>query len=509
MIFKVTKQEQARINEIVDEEARHEVFIYDEICKGIKDKEEYKYIIDTYAKEREAREKEITYLIEQSEKQRLKDYTEEEIINDAEEKTKGIIPYLCQRIYETLPKEDRLNKNLVFNLNNAFFRITIDYFIQEDMKDILIKRDYKILFKFDAKGLKKYLNENTLKEHRQLLNIYYIKELERRIDSIIDASPYVIYNNKEFEKEKEVSLLDKDNILIYHGKATDLVLNPKNITDLGWKTKDGLFECVTNDIVGFRKGNIKTHQLLMVAIGYFTKNNTHRIAKNLTVQIPLDDFINCFGYESNHSNNSMDDLRKENERIRKYKKRTENEILDSIKILCSHSLTFSEKIKGKAEKYAQVNYFDSAGYIRDGYIVLNFGYTIASILAELPQTSYPLKLLTLGERDSNAYRVGFKISLIANNSNNRKRGNADRITVKKLLEVTDLITIEELTQEGKGRQWKQRIKKYLENALDKNKDITIASWHYERHKKEIGREAACNNGYTDFSDTLIVFKYLY
>lgn len=508
---KALTQYNKQLDLIIKAELEERAYIYNIfIVPGTSD-DAYKTAISSYLDNKEKRERDLAILLDQEEREHLATMSPAEILEDVEAKTRGAITLLCARIEKGLTRADRKNKDLIVNLRGAYFKKSIDGYIEQTIATTPSQTPPKYSFKLDSIGTRDYIMQNVLKNHYAALNNEERRKLENTVNRVLDNSPFILFVDPE--EQTENLLLTSDTLLFYHGQVTDLTINPPSDVNLkGWskETKNGLFECMTNDICNFRVGNVKTHQLFLIAIALFTRQNRKGHSQNLTVKIPVKEYIFLGRSSSNGDTiDSLEEDRRRYERDKKYITRNKKNLAECMDILKSRSISLTEKAKGKLKRYAAVNYFSSV-YFSDGdkNIVLNFTDEMGQLLSGLTLASFPLKLLTFGETEKTAYMVGYKLMLIATSKNNIVRGNANRISVSKLLAATDIVTIEELDRTNDSRHWERRIKRRLEEALKKNMYITISSWHYEDKNETIEFHATKYN-YSDFERLLIVFDYIH
>jgi hypothetical protein len=112
-----------------------------------------------------------------------------------------------------------------------------------------------------------------------------------------------------------------------------------------------------------------------------------------------------------------------------------------------------------------------------GNIVLRFSPELARYLIHAYVMFFPNNLLTLDNRNPNALKIGYKLALHHGLDNNVKKGTADIISVKKLLEIMDIPSYEEVMASDRHVDYK--IIEPLRRSLDSLTDSrVITSWEY-------------------------------
>ena len=151
---------------------------------------------------------------------------------------------------------------------------------------------------------------------------------------------------------------------------------------------------------------------------------------------------------------------------------------EALDTLYSISLEWEEKSKGKVINYTKMRICESQG-INRGIASFTFTADMANYLNQAYIMQYPLDLLSISERNPNAYPIARKLALHHSIDNNHKKGTANIISVAKLLESAPEIPSIEVVRAG-NQSWSDRIKDRLEKALDAI-GHTI-SWEYSNSK---------------------------
>ena len=300
-----------------------------------------------------------------------------------------------------------------------------------------------------------------------------------------------------------------------HGKATDamakmtskdLQINPitGNAT-----IESGEVKLVLNKFNDLQATlGINTHKLLCVGISGFTEQNNVGGGKAIEyhVAIPLKDYAIRCGYDLvERETATAEEAEAEKIRLANARKDAAKRIRKDLEVLHAAEITWTEAVKGKTQDYIKVPIIGTRG-IKGGYIHMVFDPTIAEYLIKLPVTQYPVALLGVDARNSNAYSMGLKMTEYANMDTNIVRGKADRLAVSTLLACTSLPSYESVSAARKS--WEERIKEPFENALDElTRCGLLEDWKYTHAKAaELTDEEATNiTDYTTFSKLYVQF----
>ena len=151
---------------------------------------------------------------------------------------------------------------------------------------------------------------------------------------------------------------------------------------------------------------------------------------------------------------------------------------EALDTLYSISLEWEEKSRGEVKNYTKMRICESQG-INRGIASFTFTADMANYLNQAYIMQYPLDLLSISERNPNAYPIARKLALHHSIDNNHKKGTANIISIAKLLEVAPEIPSIETVRAVNG-SWGERIKGALEKALDTISDII--PWEYSNSK---------------------------
>ena len=151
---------------------------------------------------------------------------------------------------------------------------------------------------------------------------------------------------------------------------------------------------------------------------------------------------------------------------------------EALDTLYSISLEWGEKSRGEVKNYTKMRICEAQG-INRGIASFTFTADMANYLNQSYVMQYPLDLLSISERNPNAYPIARKLALHHSIDNNHKKGTANIISIAKLLEVAPEIPNIEAVRKVNG-SWSERIKGSLEKALDAVEDVI--SWEYSNSK---------------------------
>lgn len=325
-------------------------------------------------------------------------------------------------------------------------------------------------------------------------------------------APLIISNvsEKPIEEERYLPML--------HGKATDTMATmvggelEANVLNQTASITSGDVKLVVRELdrLGGSLG-VSTHKLLSTAIAFFTAVNhtgtgNQKSFRTGRVSFSLKEYALMCGYDIvEHETATPEEAEKEAKRAKSMLDKARRKIKKDILLLRSASLTWEEKVKGKSGDFADIGIL-GAGAIKNGSIILEFTQSIAEYLIQLPITQYPVALLGVDSRNSNAYSMGYAMAEHFYIDNNYIRGTAQLLKVKTLLEYADLPSIEDVRASRKS--WEERIKERFERSLDALTACgLLEDWRYSKSKGvELTDEEATNfKSYEDWADTLIFF----
>ena len=220
-----------------------------------------------------------------------------------------------------------------------------------------------------------------------------------------------------------------------------------------------------SDKKSLKVGTIKLLDLLAVElakVNHFREKDTSKIQTNVTFS--LDDYMGYLGIPNPENPNARKEARKK--------------LKEGLDTIYSTSLEWEEKSGKEVKSYAKMRIAEAHG-IKRGIVSFTFTKSMASYLNQAYIMQYPLDLLSISERNPNAYPIARKLALHHSIDNNHKKGTANIISVAKLLESAPEIPSIEAVRAG-NQSWSDRIKDRLEKALDAI-GHTI-SWEYSNSK---------------------------
>lgn len=257
----------------------------------------------------------------------------------------------------------------------------------------------------------------------------------------------------------------------------------KNAT---YTTKDG--HKITIERFDKLQGLLSTSakKILDTALLYLTSGNFYRGKRssiNPTVEIPLIEYGEACGYQLTPQTMATPEEqekenRRVNERIKDLKKNVRRDLHDISRILWT-----GEETRGRNKGDYKEMRIISSHSISKGLIRINFDVEAAAYFVNAYIMQYPTALLKHDNRKPNAYVIGRKMAFHNSNDQNRAAGTDSTLSVKSLLAAApEIPTIDDIKARGQ-RNWKDKIKKPLEIALDENISVgLISKWEYRDPK---------------------------
>lgn len=209
---------------------------------------------------------------------------------------------------------------------------------------------------------------------------------------------------------------------------------------------------------------ISTHKLLDACTIALTSQNDYRGSREpkTLISIPLEDYMRRCGIPITKPS----------------KDRTRRKVKEDLEALYSTSIEWSEPSGKNTKDFAKMRICTMVA-VKNGNIIMDFSPPIASYLTHAYIMQYPMELFKTDERNPSTYHLGRKLSHYHSIDNNQRKGTANIISVKSLLEsCPDIPTYEEVM--AADRHLEQRIKTPFENAL--NSLSTFISWDYSNSK---------------------------
>lgn len=221
---------------------------------------------------------------------------------------------------------------------------------------------------------------------------------------------------------------------------------------------------------------LDTSLAFLGAMNYFRSSSKQ---PSLSVEIPLIEYGEANGYQltprtMGTQEEQEAEQRRVDERIRELKRSIKRDLTDLASITWTGTET---KGKNKGD-YSSMRIISSHS-IRKGIITVNFDVEAARYFVNAYVMRWPTVLLKHDNRNPNAYVIGRKIAYHNGNDQNAAAGTNCTLSVSSLLAAApEIQTIEELKARGQ-RNWKDKIKKPLESALNDNVSIgLLEKWEY-------------------------------
>lgn len=321
-----------------------------------------------------------------------------------------------------------------------------------------------------------------------------------------------------FQQSVEKLTGEQTQLAIYHGKATDAMAI--------MSSRDAVIDQITGKAT-IDNGEVKlaiqkfdslqgtlgvnTHKLLSVGVATFTALNNYDKREDRPIQpaitFSLAEYAKWLGYDvEEHPTDNEEEALKEKKRVQRVLNEAQKKIKRELQVLQATTLTWEEKVKGKAGDYDSISLFSRTA-IRKGVVHMEFSLPMAKYLVLLPITQYPKTQLRIDGRNQNAYALGNKFAEHYNMDSNQKKGTANRLKVDTLLRVTNLPTYEQTIKNRNS--WIDRIKEPFETALEEVVRVgTLADWEYTHAKGvPLTEEEASNiTDYKTFSELYITYK---
>lgn len=260
---------------------------------------------------------------------------------------------------------------------------------------------------------------------------------------------------------------------------------------------------------------VSTIKLFKYSLSELTRQNDFRTADpkklNTEIHIPLREYAEALGYDvTEHITFTAEDEEKERKRVKTIIGNLRKAVKKDMEILYNSSLTWSEKVKGKQADFLDQRLVTRKG-IKNGNIIIAFSTEIAEYLALNNQlTYYPKALLGLNPYyQRTVFYIGDKIAEHHAMDNNRINKTSNILSVKTLLDASNLITFEELQKSTDRGHWEERIKDPFENALDTLvSEGMLKDWKYTHGKSvDLTDDEAYNiDSYKKFASMYVTFE---
>ena len=237
---------------------------------------------------------------------------------------------------------------------------------------------------------------------------------------------------------------------------------------------------------------VSTHKLLDACTIALTAQNSYRgtAPPKTLVVIPLEEYMARCGIPLTKPS----------------KDKTRRRVKEDLETLYATSLEWSEPRGGQTVDFTKMRICTMVA-VKNGKIMLDFSPAIAAYLTNAYVMQYPLELFKADERNPSSYYIGKKLMQHYCIENNQRRGTANIISVRALLECCpDIPSKEEVLQAD--RHLEQRIITPFENALSALS--SFIRWEYCNSKGVPLSEAQLKGFcYSDFLGCFIRFTVLH
>lgn len=316
------------------------------------------------------------------------------------------------------------------------------------------------------------------------------KQLTKHLDAWEQAK-------EEYTKEKAKShaenMFSNPFLPMYHDEPSDELIGiSKKDFEIDEYTKKAYFitkkgHTITvehyDDLLSILSTSAK--KILNVSLAALANNNYYGTNNaDPIVEIPLKEYGEANGVNlTPQTMSTPEEQAAENRRVNDRKKNLKENIRRDLHDL-SDILFTGEITKGKNRgDYNEMRLISSHG-VSGGYIHINFDVNAANFFSKSYIMQLPTALLKHDNRKTIPYIIGYKIAIHHSIDQNHAAGTENTLSVAKLLEAAKeaIPTYEEL-QARNQRNWKDKIKKPLENGLNENVKIKyLQRWEYRDPK---------------------------
>ena len=221
-------------------------------------------------------------------------------------------------------------------------------------------------------------------------------------------------------------------------------------------------------------------KILNTAIMFLTASNYYNADRiTPTVEIPLVEYGEKCGYQLTPQKKATpEEQAAEDKAVQKRIKEFKKDVRRDLRDIKSVTWTAEETRGRNKGDYAEMSIISSHRII-NGLIRINFDVDAAAYLVQSYVMQHPTGLLAVDNRNPNAYVLGFKIAQHNSIDNNAARGTNNTLSVESLLAAApEIQTIDDLKARGQ-RNWKDKIKRPLENSLNELIKVNVLSkWEY-------------------------------
>ena len=228
-----------------------------------------------------------------------------------------------------------------------------------------------------------------------------------------------------------------------------------------------------------------TDKLLTVLNGEFIANNNKRNENiNTHVVIDLLEYAKCIQYDLTEKvMDTAEQQEKEKERIKKRKQELSKKIKGYLRNIYREEIKYRKG--GNNGSFVILDNYDVD--TTNNKISVDMGKKYSNLLLEMPLSEQFICLLKIDNTHVTTYQIAKKIQQHYCMYSNIEKGTNTLISVKSLLESTQLPTLESLKKIKAGDKWNERIKKPIESALhelfSKEDDINFLNDYGYRHAK--------------------------
>lgn len=243
-----------------------------------------------------------------------------------------------------------------------------------------------------------------------------------------------------------------------------------------------------------REWRVSTIKLLRFCTILLAENNHYR-EKNIEaiqtdVMFKLTDYMELLGTPITAAN----------------KKWVRAKVRADIDTLDNSRFKWEEKWGGKDRAYLNIPLLGGpSGIDKHGNVLICFSKEFAKYLVQdgYVTKQYSLLLLKTDERNPLIMPLGDKILTYSSIYNNIRRGTANIISVKTLLDTCKMQIPSYKTVMNEDRHWERRIREPLEKALD---SMPFMHWHYCNGKNvPLTEEQLADNSYSSFIGSYVHF----
>lgn len=230
-------------------------------------------------------------------------------------------------------------------------------------------------------------------------------------------------------------------------------------------------------VLGTSAKKILDTALLYLASGNFYRGNRETV--NPFVEIPLKEYGEANGYQlTPRTMDTPEEQEAENKRVRERTRELKKNLRRDLHDISDMVWSWEETRGRNKGDYKAIRLISNHG-VEGGYIQVEFSATAAAYFVSSYIMQYPTALLRHDNRKPNPYIIGRKLAFHNGNDQNRAAGTANTLSVKSLLQATpDIPEYDTIVSRGQ-RNWRDKIKKPLEDALDENVAIgLISKWEY-------------------------------